>query len=174
MASCGRSWNAGILARLAVGLALLAPVSRQFFQVSRVQGCSMRPTLQDGDRLVVDRLSVRLGKVERFDVVILGNPRDPSEDYVKRVVGLPGERVGIERGRLTVDGRVVGEYYPKVLEAGEVPPRPVPEGHYFVLGDNRPVSLDSREFGVVPAELIRGKVRFLLWPPEHAGRLPRD
>jgi len=106
--------------------------------------------------------------------MILGTPRDPSEDYVKRVVGLPGERVGIERGRLTVDGRVAGEYYPKVLEAGEPPPRPVPEGHCSVLGDNRPVSLDSREFGAVPAERIRGQVRFLLWPPEHAGRLPRD
>ncbi len=150
-------------------LAVMLVSSRAFLQVSVVKGSSMQPTIHDGDRLVVDRVTPRLGGIGRFDVVILGNPRNPSEDFVKRVVALPGEKVAIRKGRLVVNGRVLPEFFDKVGEIDDTPTWTVPDDCYFVLGDNRPVSLDSREFGFVPKRLIRGKVLLCLWPLSHLG-----
>ena len=147
---------------------------RAVAHVSLVHGCSMKPTIQEGDRLVVDRLSPSFGQIDRFDIVILGNPDNPDEDFVKRVVGLPGECIAFQNGRLTVNGRVVSEFFPKVIEFVPEQEWVVPQDHFFVLGDNRPVSLDSREFGVVPRGLLRGKVRYRLWPPARVGRLARE
>lgn len=140
-------------------------------QVSVVRGHSMEPSLHDGDRLLVDRLGGRLVGVDRFDVVVLRSPVDPSVDYVKRIVGLPGDRVAIRRGRLLVNGRPVRAGFSWIPDGTHMPEVRVPSGHYFVLGDNRPISCDSREFGFVAAESLRGVVRLRFWPPERAGWL---
>lgn len=133
-------------------------------QVSIVRGDSMRPGLVDGDRLIVDRVSAAIDHVARFDVVVLGNPSDPRVDYVKRVVGLPGDRVALHEGVLTINDRVVEEDFGPVVDRVDFQSRVVPLGHCFVLGDNRPISRDSREFGMVPLELLRGVVRVRFWP----------
>ncbi len=133
-------------------------------QISVVRGHSMMPSLLDGDRLVVDRVSYSVSDVSRFDVVVLRNPRNEDVDYVKRVAGLPGDRVCLREGMLTVNGKVVLEGFTHVSDCDNTPELIVPEGSYFVLGDNRPISCDSREFGLVRHELLKGKVRVRFWP----------
>lgn len=140
-------------------------------QISVVRGHSMEPGLQDGDRLVVDRLAYTLTEVGRFDVVVLRYPKDPGLDFVKRVVGLPGDRVAICNGRVLVDGQPLAEEFAHVCDHADMRELVVPPDHYFVLGDNRPISCDSREFGLVEGGLLRGKVRARFWPPERAGTL---
>ena len=114
---------------------------------------------------MVDRLTYSFADVSRFDVIVLGNPADPAVDYVKRVVGLPGDLVRLRRGALVVNGRVAPERFAPIHDAATTPEVRVPPGFVWVLGDNRPVSCDSREFGLVPVELIRGTVRARFWPP---------
>ncbi len=146
------------------GAACVAALHLFVLQVSVVRGQSMQPCLRDGDRLVVDRLAYQLGGVARFDVVVLRYPADPTVDFVKRVVGLPGDRVRLRGGALFLNGRRLPETFGPLRDHDDVPERVVPLDHYFVLGDNRPVSCDSREFGVVPRDLIKGKVRIRFWP----------
>lgn len=133
-------------------------------QVSVVRGHSMEPSLHDGDRLVVDRVGPALAGVARFDVVILANPRDPSVDYVKRIAGLPGDVISLHDGALCIDGCPIPQDFGPVPDRADFDPLIVPAGHVFVLGDNRPISCDSREFGLVPVALLRGTVRARFWP----------
>jgi signal peptidase I len=151
----------------ALGAATVLGLHTFVVQVSVVRGHSMEPCLRDGDRLVVERPGVMRDSddVGRFDVVILGNPREPSVDYVKRVVGLPGERVALRCGQLHIDDVPVTEGFAPILDAETTEEVVVPAGYVWVLGDNRPVSADSRTFGLVPLELIRGRVRARIWPP---------
>jgi signal peptidase I len=161
-----RPWRGRFLVNLALGATLMALVHLFVVQISVVRGHSMEPALQDGDRLVVDRVSCTLGQVQRNEIVVLRCPRNPEVDYVKRIVGLPGDRIEMRRGRLYVNGELlIGDYQP-VPDEAELPELTVPEGHYYVLGDNRPVSCDSREFGLVAQELLRGRVRARFWPPD--------
>jgi len=141
------------------------------FNLSVVRGSSMAPGIHDGDRILVDQLSYLFQDVERGDVVVLRYPLDPEVDYIKRVVGLPGDLVVMAGGELWVNGARLEESY--VAEADpythlceEVAPE-----HYFVLGDNRRHSSDSREFGQVHRSLLRGKVDVRLWPPSRMGRV---
>ncbi len=128
----------------------------------------MMPNIHDGDRLIVDRISYAVGDVQRFDVVILAYPKDPSVDYVKRIVGLPGDEVSFEKGRLSVNGKILPEGFQPVPDFGLTGRWRVPTGNYFVLGDNRPVSSDSREGWFVEEGLLRGKVQYCFWPITHA------
>jgi signal peptidase I len=141
------------------------------FNFSEVRGSSMEPGIHDRDRILVDHFSYLFTSVERGDVVILRYPLDPSLDYIKRVVGLPGDEIWLEDGELRVNGEKVEETYLQGESADEytrmrVRVRP---GHYFVLGDNRMRSSDSREFGQVPGEYLRGKVQVRVWPPSRLG-----
>ncbi|MCO5167259.1 MAG: signal peptidase I [Planctomycetes bacterium] len=150
---------------LVVAAALAAVVVSQslVFSVCVVRGASMRPTLAPGERVLVFKLASDLG---RGDLVVLRNPDAPDDLLVKRVVGLPLERVGARGGRLYVGDRSLAEPY--VLpgtHAGDLPPAEVPPGHYFVLGDNRAESVDSRVFGAVERRLLVGKVVLRLWAP---------
>jgi signal peptidase I len=146
------------------GAAVVALLHFFVLQVSIVRGQSMRPSLEDGDRLVVDRLCYRLADVQRFDLVVLEAPHQPGIDFVKRVIGLPGDRVRIEAGQVFVNGERIADEFAAVPDCAQMAELRVMGGHYFVLGDNRPVSFDSREFGLVPAENLRGKVRARFWP----------
>jgi signal peptidase I len=141
------------------------------FNFSVVRGQSMRPGIEDGDRILIDRFSYMFGAVERGDIVVLGYPLDPSLDYIKRVVGVPGDEIQIRAGQLFVNGSFVDEPYVADIDRSSYVHIEVLEGHYFVLGDNRPRSSDSREFGQVAEELLKGKVDVRLWPPARLGIL---
>jgi signal peptidase I len=133
-------------------------------QISIVRGHSMEPSLADGDRLVVDRLCYCMHAVERFDVVVLRSPTDPAVDYVKRVIAVPGDRVRIEHGLVLVNDEPIESGFEHIDDRAHMAERRVPHDCCFVLGDNRPVSCDSREFGLVPLSSLKGKVRARFWP----------
>ncbi len=146
------------------GAAMILVLHLYVVQISVVRGHSMRPSLCDGDRLVVDRLAYELADVDRFDVVVLRYPADPTIDFVKRVIGLPGDRVRIDRGTIYVNDVPIAEAFAHVADWAVMRECVVPANSYFVLGDNRPISCDSREFGVVGRELLKGRVRVCFWP----------
>lgn len=141
------------------------------FNFSVVRGGSMSPGIHDGDRILVDQLSVALGGVQRGDIVVLRCPLDPRLDYIKRVVALPGEMVVVEAGRVIVDGRLLDEPYVERPDFHARLRMRVPQDSYFVMGDNRCHSSDSREFGVVAGEQLVGKVDWRVWPLDRAGML---
>lgn len=142
-------------------------------QPFRVQGSSMQPLLTDGERILVNKLAYRLHGVERGDVVVFWWPRDPNVSFIKRVVARPGDVVEIRRGTVYVNARPVPEGYlmPQYRDEDDLPAREVPPGYYFVLGDHRNASNDSRTWGDVPERYIYGKAAFRFWPLGRWGRL---
>ncbi len=151
-----------------------------FVQPVVVEGTSMLPQLHDGERLLVNKLvyyriqSVRWGHIERGDIVVFWFPNDPDKSYVKRVIGLPGETVEIKSGRVYVDGKQLNEDYLDKEFTQTMPPpmqKKVDEHHYFVMGDNRDNSSDSRYWGLVPEKYIYGKAFFRYWKPNNIGFL---
>jgi signal peptidase I len=135
-------------------------------QVSVVRGSSMQPSFHDGDRLVVDKISYLVSDIHRFDVIVLRAPTESAKgmDFIKRVIALPGETVEIRDGRVIVNNKEIsGDFQPE-RSHDDWPPHLVRQGEYFVLGDNRPYSNDSRAFGMVKREAIRGKIRVRFWP----------
>lgn len=150
-----------------IGALLMVGIHAFVIQVSIVRGDSMEPALRDGDRLVVDRVTYNLAEVDRGDVVVLRYPKNPDVDFVKRVVALPGDDVALRAGVLYVNG-AAAEDFGCIRDDADMAARRVSDGEFFVLGDNRPVSCDSREFGLVAEHLIKGKVRARFWPLETA------
>ena len=146
-----------------LGATLMVAVHLFVIQVSVVKGNSMEPCLHDGDRLVVDRVSYNLGEVRRGDVVVLRYPRNPDVDFVKRIVGLPGDRIAMHDGALLVNG-LPADDYGCIADHQELAELTVPAESFFVLGDNRPISCDSRDFGLVAQDLLKGRVRARFWP----------
>jgi signal peptidase I len=156
---------AGVIAILIVGF-VVQPV--------RVEGQSMMPKLHDQDRIFVNKFIYPLREwigdkepIKRGDIVVLLYPDDPSKSYIKRVVGLPGEEVNVENGRLYINGEQIDEPYldQEYLSADSMPGSVhVKEHHYFVLGDNRRNSSDSRYWGLVPEKYIYGKAIFRYYP----------
>lgn len=140
-----------------------------FFNLSVVRGSSMTPGIQDGDRILVEPWSYLLGPIERGDVIVLRYPLDPEIDYIKRVIGLPGDRVDLAHGQVWVNGVRLDEPYVTAVDPSSTLSSVVAAGNYFVLGDNRPRSSDSREFGQVPEGHVRGRVDLRLWPITRAG-----
>jgi signal peptidase I len=141
------------------------------FNFSVVRGSSMAPGIHDGDRILVNHLSYVFQDVHRGDIVVLRYPLDPSLDYIKRVIGLPGDEVEIDSGRVRVNGETLTEPYVAAQDPHAHLLARVEADHFFVLGDNRRHSSDSREFGQVPRENLRGKVDLRVWPPSRAGTL---
>lgn len=145
------------------------------FNLSVVRGRSMSPGIHDGDRILVEPWSRAIGDFGRGDVAVLRSPVEPGLEYIKRIVALPGDEVLIADGRLWVNSELVEEPYAALgdeddRELGDAMVwTRVREGHYFVLGDNRPHSSDSRDFGQVPGDLLRGRVRLRVWPFGRAG-----
>ncbi len=141
------------------------------FQVSVVSGHSMDPNLEPGDRLVIDKLSPLWRSIRRFDVIVFECPLDTGVDYVKRVVGLPGEMIELRGGELFVNGEPVAQEFDFVDDLRWHGPVKVPDGFYFVLGDNRPRSKDSLSFGPVWGKKIKGIARFRVYPFGRTGAL---
>jgi signal peptidase I len=136
------------------------------FQVARVEGQSMAPTLEDQDRLIVNKLVYRIGEPRRGDIVMLYYPLNPDKSFVKRVIAEEGDTVRIVDGRVYVndiplkDDYVSNEY----RSHDDWGPQVIPEGYYFVMGDHRNNSSDSRHWGMVPKRYIIGKVQLRWWP----------
>jgi signal peptidase I len=156
----------GAVARFA-GLLLVS--YSLFFNLSVVRGSSMAPGIQDGDRILVEPWSYLLGPIEHGDIVVLRYPLDPEIDYIKRVIGLPGDRVTLAHGEVWVNDERLAEPYVQSVDVSSSLSIEVEAVHYFVLGDNRPRSSDSREFGFVPEGYVRGRVDLRLWPLGRAG-----
>jgi signal peptidase I len=165
-----RRWKVAFATGLQLGVLLLVAYGL-VFNFSVVRGSSMAPGIADGDRIVVDHLSYVLGDVRRGDIVVLEYPLDPQFDYIKRVIGLPGDEILIRDGEVRVNGRHLDEPYVQIQDAARCLALTVAPDTFFVLGDNRPHSSDSREFGLVPRENLVGKVDLRVWPLARAGLL---
>jgi signal peptidase I len=140
------------------------------FQVARVEGLSMAPTLDDQDRLIVNKLVYRLTSPRRSDIVMLYYPLNPDKSFVKRVIAEEGDQVRIVDGRVYVnDVPLPDDYVPEEYRShDDWGPQVIPEGYYFVMGDHRNNSSDSRHWGMVPKKYIIGKVQVRWWPVPQA------
>jgi signal peptidase I len=145
------------------------------YQPVKVEGTSMMPSLTDQERIFINKFTYRfgIGDIERGDMVVFWFPMDRSKSYIKRVIGLPGDTVEIEDGKVLVNGKPLEEdYVPDEYRDHTVyPPRQVPSGQYFVLGDHRSSSNDSRAWGMVERKFIYGKAVFVYWPLDKLGRV---
>jgi len=138
-------------------------------QATRVYGQSMEPGLHTDQRLVIEKLSYHLHGPRRGDIVVLHDPTGGPDLLIKRVIGLPGERVTITDGRVYIDGSLLGEPYLNQVTEGGGRSWLVPPLHVFVMGDNRGASRDSRVFGAVALEELVGHAIVRYWPPDQAG-----
>ena len=136
------------------------------FQVARVEGMSMAPTLEDQDRLIVNKLAYRIGEPHHGDIVMLYYPIDPNKSFVKRVIAEEGDTVRIVDGHVFVNEAPLDDSYvpDEFRDHNDWGPQVVPEGYYFVMGDHRNNSSDSRHWGFVPKKYIIGKVQIRWWP----------
>jgi len=136
------------------------------FQVARVEGQSMAPTLEDQDRLIVNKFVYKIGEPRRGDIVMLYYPLNPEKSFVKRVIAEEGDTVRIVDGRVYVNDIPLKDDYvpPEFRSHDDWGPQVIPEGYYFVMGDHRNNSSDSRHWGMVPKKYIIGKVQLRWWP----------
>ncbi len=152
-----------IIETLALALVLFLGINLVSARV-RVDGHSMRPTLQDGEFILVSKLNYFFGEVERGDIVVFHYPLNPDQELIKRVIGLPGDHITVQDGVVTVNGQALDEPYIAAtpLYSGEWA---VPDKEIFVLGDNRNDSSDSHSWGFLPIKDIVGKSVVIYWPP---------
>ena len=162
---------------LLVSLAISAFIIIFLYQPVKVEGTSMMPGLEDQERIFVNKFVYRWEPISRGDIVVFRYPRDTSKSYIKRVIGVAGDRVRIENGQVYVNDQPIEEDYvpSEYADARSYPEHGgdiiVPAGSYFVLGDHRTMSNDSRDFGPVNERYIYGKAVFGYWPMEKLGRL---
>jgi signal peptidase I len=149
-------------------------------QPHKVSGSSMFPNFKGGDYIITSKISYRLGTAQRGQIIVFKNPKDESQDFIKRIIGLPGESVKVENGRVYVNDQLLSEPYvdSQVLtgpgafmhEGEEVE---VPADHFVVMGDNRIASSDSREWGFIHKDEIIGLAFFRYWPQNEIGLIPQ-
>ncbi|MFA5051487.1 MAG: signal peptidase I [Patescibacteria group bacterium] len=154
-----------------IALAIIVPIRYFLFQPFYVRGASMEPSFYDNEYLIIDEITYRLADPQRGDVVVIRNPSQTSEFFIKRIIGLPGETVEAVDGQI----RIINAQYPDGITLSEsyladgtltnnLTATSVPEGNYFVMGDNRSVSLDSRIFGPLPRKDIVGRAWLRVYP----------
>jgi len=143
------------------------------YQPVRVEGTSMLPRLEDHDRLFINKFVYHITSIERGDVVVFHYPRDPEKSYIKRVIALPGDKLHIDHGQVWVNGKALTEnYVPDMYrDSRSYADTVIPDDSYFVMGDHRSISSDSREFGAVERDLIYGKAVFVYWPARDVGEV---
>jgi signal peptidase I len=159
---------------LIISLAISAFIIIFLYQPVKVEGTSMMPSLDDQERIFVNKFVYRLEPIQRGDIVVFRYPRDPSKSYIKRVIGVAGDHVRIVAGRVYLNGRALEEEYvpAEYADARSYPDEVlVPRDAYYVLGDHRTMSNDSRDFGPVNQSYIYGKAVFGYWPVDRLGRL---
>ena len=155
---------------IVVSLAIVLPVRIYIAQPFIVSGASMEPNFYNGEYLIIDELTYEFRPPERGEVVVFRYPLNPSEFFIKRIVGLPKETVEVKSGKISINGVAFEEPYiensPETLPDIKIM---LDEGEYFVLGDNRPHSSDSRFWGALPKEKIMGRAFLRLWPIAKSG-----
>ena len=151
---------------IVVAVALAMFIRTFIVELYVVDGPSMRPTLESDERLVVNKFIYRFRPPEKGEVLVFQYPRDPSRDFIKRVIATPGDTIEIHEGRVLVNDQLLTEDYILEKTRSEYPKSTVPEGRVFVMGDNRNNSEDSRfaDVGFVPYDLIKGKAILVFWP----------
>ncbi|MGA2810001.1 MAG: signal peptidase I [Candidatus Acidiferrum sp.] len=164
-----RVWTRDLL--IAIGLALVIIVF--LYQPVKVEGTSMAPLLSDQERIFINKFVYRFASIERGDVVVFWYPLDRSKSFIKRVIGLPGDTLEMRQGTLYVNGKMVPEPYVPLRyeDFSNFGPVTVPKDSYFVMGDHRISSNDSRVFGAVENKFIYGRAVFAYWPVDHFGSL---
>ncbi len=160
-------WLRDLLVSTAVSLLIITFV----YQPVRVEGTSMLPRLENSDRLFINKFIYHFAAIQRGDVVVFHYPRDPAKSYIKRVIALPGDRIQIIDGRVWLNGKLLREPYvpAKYRDHRSMALMTVPPNCYFVMGDHRSISDDSRDFGPVNRSFIYGKAVFVYWPAKDAG-----
>lgn len=148
-------------------------------QPHKVSGSSMHPNFRDGDYIITDKLTYKFDEPKRGDIVVFKNPKDETVDFIKRILAVPGDRIKVQDGKIYLNGGELNEPYiastietnpGSFLEEGiEIT---VTDGHYITIGDNRPASSDSREWGFITKQEIIGKVFFRYWPANEIGLYP--
>lgn len=173
MASLGEEIKDWIVS-IAIAIVLAFLIRYFIVELYLVDGPSMRPTLQSAERLVVNKFIYRFRAPERGEILVFHYPRDPSRDFIKRVIAIPGDTIEIKDGRVYVNSTLLNEPYILSKTRGNYPLATVPEGHIFVMGDNRNNSEDSRfaDVGFVPFDLIKGKAMLVFWPIGQFKTLP--
>jgi len=168
------SWFRDLVFSVLIAVVLIVFI----YQPVKVEGTSMMPALTDQERIFINKFTYRfgLGDVERGDTVVFWYPQDVSKSYIKRVIGVPGDRIRIDAGQVYVNGSALAEAYVPTDEKDysswrDGQEQAVPQGKYFVLGDHRNQSSDSRMWGYVPRENIYGKAVFVYWPLKSMGRV---
>lgn len=157
---------ASVIAQLLV----LALIGAAFFvRTPEVSGSSMEPRIHSGEFVLINTLAYRFSHVRRGDIVALRHDSPTPETYLKRVVGLPGERITIDRGVVAIDGRPLAENYVRFRDQRSVPPVTVPQDSLYVLGDNRANSDDSRDWGTLATRDVTGKAILRIWPLSQFG-----
>jgi signal peptidase I len=158
-----------VVETLILSIVLFAAINAVSARI-RVDGASMEPTLQSGEFVIVNKLAYLFGEPTTGDVIVFHFPRDPDQEYIKRIIGLPGDRVEIKNGEVYLNDQVLDEdyiaaspVYEDILE--------VPGDSLVVLGDNRNNSSDSHNWGPVPLDYVIGKATFVYWPPTEWGVL---
>jgi signal peptidase I len=166
-ASSGGSWVRDVMVSVVIAVFIILFL----YQPVRVEGTSMLPMLEDQDRLFINKWAFRFEKIHRGDVVVFLFPQDQTKSYIKRVIALPGDDLRIDHGTVIVNGKALKEsYVPFRFEDDRSQPEMViPKDEYFVMGDHRSISSDSRDFGPVDRKLIYGKAAFVYWPMDQAG-----
>jgi signal peptidase I len=164
-----RTWMRDLFFSILITLFIILFV----YQPVKVEGGSMEPGLEDQERIFINKLVYHFESIERGDIVVFHYPRDTRKSFIKRVVGLPGDRIRIEYGHVYVNGMSLPEAYvpPDYQDARSYPETFVPAGAYFVLGDHRSMSNDSRDIGPIMRSFIYGKAVFGYWPVEKMGML---
>jgi signal peptidase I len=158
---------------LIISLAISAFIIVFLYQPVKVEGTSMMPSLDDQERIFINKFVYRIEPIQRGDIVVFRYPRDPAKSFIKRVIGVAGDHVRIADGHVFLNGKTLEEnYVPSVYQdERSYPEIVVPPDSYFVLGDHRSLSNDSRDFGPVDASYIYGKAVFGYWPVDKVGRL---
>ena len=151
-----------------LGVLLAVAVIMFVMQGFCVSGACMQPHLYTGERVLANKLAYHLASPKRGDIVIFDYPKDTHQIYVKRVIGLPGETVAIQAGQVLINGLPLREPYKTFAAHGDMDAQAIPPGQYFVMGDNRDVSDDSRYWGDLPRHNIIGRAVACYWPPSHA------
>jgi signal peptidase I len=142
----------------------------------KIEGSSMAPVLQNQERIIILKMSFLKKRINRFDIIVFFHPRKPDQKLIKRVIGLPNEQLEIKEGRVWINNRPI-EYPTPITDGGDdypltaMKPLWIPEDHYFVIGDNRKMSQDSREFGPIDIHTIIGEAFFRYWPFSRFGRI---
>jgi signal peptidase I len=158
---------------LVISVAISAFIIIFLYQPVKVEGTSMMPSLVDQERIFVNKFVYRLEPIERADIVVFRYPYDPSKSYIKRVIGMAGDHIRIDAGQVYVNGEALDESYvpPEYTDTRTYREVVVPANYYYVLGDHRSMSEDSRSFGPVDQRLIYGKAVFGYWPMDKLGRV---